>query len=783
MLKVVTLFLLIFFLITSTFVSAQQKTGEIHGTIVSKDKTPASYVNVVLKSIDIKTQADKNGKFLFINLPDLNDTLVISGVGFKTYQHIVGISNGQKLDLGIIHLDIAINQLQKVEVNGRISKSYKSDYSYDATKTQTELKDIPQAISTITKELINDKMQLHLTNALENVSGVTHYSGYEEYNIRGMHAENPSLINGLRTFNTALTSPMLVNVEKIEVIKGPTSVLYSNADPGGNINLVTKKPLQEKQYSIILGAGSWDAFNGQVDATGPLNKSGSWLYRLNAGGENTESFRNGYFLKSYQIAPSFSFIPNAKLKVNLDISVSHTHSVVDRGLPAFEGEKSLTSTPISLSVIQPGDYLKENNISTALTATYKFNSHVTFNTGLLNYITSQNLSEHGIKDFITNDSVNLNYNNRKVNTSTITFTNYFNFQFNTGNIKHQLLAGYDYIGTDMSTTQWEGELPRFGEDLGIVGTFSLRHPQYLSRPVNTYEHEEAEEDEDDEAEGEYATHGVYIQEQLTYNKWQLIASLRGEFFKSGEEEDAMRITKLLPRIGITYAVVKDIRLYATYNRGFDPFEPTSVLQVFNEGYKPLNSEMFETGIKADLLKNKLSTSLAIYQITIDNLSVNANDTSNPNLYVQRGEQRSRGVEAELQGDLTDNLSLALAYALNETKITKSITPNEIGQIAENAPMHSSSSWVNYNFKKGFLKGLGISAGHTQTGKRNTLESGVTLPGYCVFNGGIHYGIQHINIAVNMNNLFNTTYWTSAYNNLNKWPGNPRNIMIKFGYSF
>ncbi|MDP4241036.1 MAG: TonB-dependent receptor [Bacteroidota bacterium] len=782
MYKAVIPFLLIFFLITSASVLAQQKTAGIQGKIISKDKTSASYVTIILKGIDMRTQADKNGCFSFNNLPDLNDTLVISGIGFKTYKNVINISNGQRIDLGIIHLDFAIKQLKKVEVNGRIVKSYKSDFSYDATKTQTELIDIPQAVSTVTKELINDKMQLHLTNALENISGVTQYSGYEEYNIRGLHAENPCLINGMRTFNTSLTSPMLVNVEKVEVIKGPTSVLYSNADPGGNINLVTKKPLPEKQYSFILGAGSWNAFNGQVDATGPLNKSGSWLYRLNAGGENTESFRNGYFLKSYQIAPSFSFTPNSKLKVNLDISVSHTHSVVDRGLPTFGGEKSLTSTPTNLTVIQPGDFLKENNVSTALTAIYKINSSITFNTGLLNYLTSQNLSEHGIKDYITMDSVNLNYNNRKVSTNTITFTNYFNFKFNTGKFKHQLLVGYDFIGTDMSTTQWQGELSQFGENMGIVGTFSLRHPQYLPRPVNIYAHRIVTEEGEDEAEGEYATNGVYVQEQLSYNKWQLIASLRGEFFQSGEDDDAMRITKLLPRIGITYAVAKEIRLYATYNRGFDPFEPTSVLQVFNQPFKPLNSEMFESGIKADLLSNKLSSSLAIYQISIDNLSVNANDASNPNLYIQRGEQRSRGIEAELQGNLTDNLSLAFEYALNKTEITKSINQNEIGTIAENAPMHSSSSWLNYNFRSGFLKGLGLSCGHFQTGKRNTLESGVTLPGYCVFNGSIHYAIHHINIAVNINNLFNTSYWASAYNNLNKWPGNPRNMMIRFGYS-
>ena len=775
----------ILFLLPIANLMAQQGTAGIHGKIQATDNRPASYVTVALKGIGIVTEADVNGNFSFMHLPSLKDTLVIYGVGFVSYQQVIRLDNNQQTELGIILLYYAVNQLQNVEITGRIARSFKSDYSFAATKTQTAVKDIPQAVSSVTKELINDKMQLHLTNALENVPGITHYSGYEEYNIRGLHAENARLINGLRTFNTSLTSPLLVNIERVEVLKGPTSVLYGNCDPGGTINLVTKKPLRTKQYSLIAGAGSWDAYNLQADATGPLNRRETWLYRVNAGYENTRSFRNGYFLQAYQVAPSFSFIPNDKLQVNLDISISHTNSVVDRGQPALNGETGLTSTPINLSVIHPGDYLKETNISTVLSATYTFNKHVSFNTGLLNYMTSQRLSEHGIKNFITNDSANLYYNYRKVNTGTYNFTNYFSFLFNTGQFKHQLLVGYDYIGTDRKSSGWQGELADFGAGNGIVGTFSLRHPQYRARPVNSFTQISDTSGGADIADGEYATHGVYVQEQSSYNKWQVIAGLRAELYQSGDEAkgDVSHVNRLLPRIGVTYAAAKDIRVYASYNSGFDPFEPSTVVQVFNEPYKPVTSAMYETGIKADLLQNKLAASLAVYQITINNLAVNANDANNPNLFVQRGVQRSRGAEVEVQGNFTRDLSVALTYSLNKTEIIKSIKQDEVGRVAENAPRHSSTSWVKYNFSKGWLKGFGLSGGHTQAGKRNTLVSSVTLPGYCVLNGGIHYTANRINIALNINNLFNTSYWSAAYNNTNKWPGAPRNFMLRLGYNF
>ncbi len=686
--------------------------------------------------------------------------------------------------LGNIQIQLTSIRLQNIEITGRNSRSYKSDYSFAATKTQALLIDIPQSLSTVTKELINDKMQLHLNQALENIPGVTHYSGYEEYNIRGLHAENARLINGLRSYNTSLTSPLLVNIERVELIKGPAAVLYGNCDPGGTINMVTKKPLTDKQYAISLGTGSWNAYNGQMDATGSLNNKATWLYRLNAGFEKTKSFRNGYFLNAYQIAPSISFIPNNRLRINLDLSLTNTHSVVDRGQPGFEDNQNLFATPIKLSVIQPTDYLKENNISAVLSATYQINKRISFNTSLLHYNTSQKLSEHGIEDYINSDSVYLNYNYRKINTQTNTFSNYFSFNFQSKEIKQQVLVGYEFINNNVDLNAWQGALPGYGTGALIVGSFGLLHPEYVHRNVSGYQQVADTASGEDMANALYTTHGVYLQDYLTFRKWQIVAGLRAEFYTAGIEEDAnASINKLLPRLGITYSINKNLRLYTSYNTGFDPFEPSSVIQVFNQPFKPVTSYMFEAGIKTSILKNRVLGTIAFYQININNLAVNANDNSNPNLFVQRGEQQSKGMELELQGSFNKKLSANINYAYNQTQIIKSIKPEDVGRIAENAPNHSSSSWIKYQFYRGVLNGWGLSLGHTQASERNTLDPAIKLPGYCVWNGGIQYSLRRFKIAFNLNNLFNTTYWASAYNNLNKWPGAPRNFMSRIQYIF
>ncbi len=780
--KIARFIFFILFLCPQNIFSQTENSGIIKGNIFTTDGKPAAYVTIELKKLGKIFAAEKNGSFIIQNLPALNDTMTISGVGLVTYKKYIQLNAAQTLDLGSITLEYNIVQLQDVEITGRIAQSYKSDYSFAGTKIQTALKDIPQSVSTVTKELIKDKMDLHLADALDDVAGVTHYSGYDEYSIRGLRAENPHLINGLRTYNTSLTNPMLVNVERIEVIKGPTSVLYGNADPGGTINLVTKKPLAVKDFQIDLYKGSWNTLRAQTDITGALNKSKKILYRFNAGYDNQKSFRNQFYSKSFQAAPSLSFVPNEKIQLNLDVSVSHTNTVVDRGQPGFEDDNNLKSTPISLMVTQPGDYLKETNIASILSFSYKFNSHITFNSAYLNYRTRQSLSEHGIEDYITDDSVYLYYTNRQVNTVTNNLTNYFTFQFNTGKFNHQLNGGYDFIKSSVDVAQWRGELAdEFGDGSGIAGTFSLKNPQYAKRPVNQYEHEDGEEGEGFEAE-EYYTHGLYIQEQLSYKKWKLLTSLREEFYTS-TGDNSITENVLLPRIGLVYAATPNVHIYTTYNKGFDPFEPAVGLQVFNEPFRPVYSKMLETGVKTDFFKNKLSATLAFYQVTLKNVAVNANDPANPDLYVQRGEEQSRGIETEANGNILPNLSLSVSYAYNVAKISKSDKPGEVGTIKENAPRNSSGSRLKYSFTKGILKGFGILAGHTQAGKRNTLDPTLILPGYCIFNTGVQYSHNHISIAFNLNNIANKTYWPAAYNNINKWPGTPRNYMIRLGYHF
>ena len=138
---------------------------------------------------------------------------------------------------------------------------------------------------------------------------------------------------------------------------------------------------------------------------------------------------------------------------------------------------------------------------------------------------------------------------------------------------------------------------------------------------------------------------------------------------------------------------------------------------------------------------------------------------------------------EATGNVLPNLSVNLSYAYCVAIVTESEVPSQIGTRVENAPKNESGSWIKYTIPNGFLKGFGISAGHSQVGERATLDPAITLPGYFVVNGGIHYMHKHYKFAFNIYNITNQTYWMGAYNNVNKWPGQPRNAMANWGYVF
>ena len=207
---------------------------------------------------------------------------------FLTLLLLSAACNAQRADT-----DSSSVVIQTVEITGRKSKSYISEYSFAATKTAMKNIDLPLTLNTVTKELMRDRQAFQLGDVMKNVSGVSPSSYYNQYSIRGISQnEEGQIINGMRTRQNYFLQPMTANIERVEVFKGPASITMSSVDPGGTINMVTKKPLARPQYEIDLSAGSFKTYRVTTDLTGPLNRSKTLLYRFNGAYQDARSFRD-----------------------------------------------------------------------------------------------------------------------------------------------------------------------------------------------------------------------------------------------------------------------------------------------------------------------------------------------------------------------------------------------------------------------------------------------------------------------------------------------------------
>jgi iron complex outermembrane receptor protein len=807
------------------------------GFIQSESNELIGSATIVLKnkSFNKTIKSEENGSFKFTNIETGVYTLSVSMIGYELYTDLINIESN-KLDYKI-KLISKINNLQTVEVIGRSSKKYNSDYSFGATKIAALVKDIPLSIGTVTKELIADRQSFQLADAVKNVSGVVPSSFYNQYSIRGISQnEEGQIINGMRTRQFYFLQPLTTNIERIEVIKGPASATFSSVDPGGSINMVTKKPLSVERKEISFTAGSFNTLRGTLDFTGPLNKEKSLLYRINGAYQEAGSYRDLVKNNSFLFSPSISYILSEKTAINVEMIFSNMVGNLDRGQPIFgavAGVTNLNSTPISLNLGAPNDFFKSKEFITTSTLTHKFNKAISFNATYMKQTWEEDLLEHrttnafapDINNQPVNSLVSMQVVQRKQNWNIDNFNTYLNFDFKTGSLDHQLLIGYDLHS-------WEklkggGQNAARGYLLNNGGTantfvlsnaanyqtvvidgktlpkpnvphFSLNNPTYTIRNINEYIFNQRIAI----PSALTTTNSIYIQENLKWKKFIVLLGLRQEWFKditNHETTNELSFTnsKLLPRVGITYAVSNKTNIYATYLEGYQPQSNTVTLLPNTANYfwtsqsasrfKPLISDLKEFGVKSTVLNGSINITASIYEINQKNLLLNANLAAFPDSLVTRGAQRSRGFEIETNGYLLPNWQINASYSYIDAEIIEDNDPSLKGARTQNTPINSANIWSRYNFVKGkFLKDIGLGIGMQYNGSRIPwFTRAFEVPSYTIFDMALYYtpGKSNIQIALNVNNVLNKTYWLGAQNYTRLFPGAPRNVMLTATYRF
>ncbi|WP_316734673.1 TonB-dependent siderophore receptor [Pedobacter aquatilis] len=804
--------LLIFFIYAiPSEVSAQSAETVLAGIVSNSMGSAIQGATVRVESQNVKT--DDAGAFKIVLKRSGKFNIQISSVGYEQLKQNLEIREGSENRFSFT-LKSSSQALQQVEILGRKSTSYKTDYSFGATKTATYLKDIPQSVSIITKELITDRQIERAWDATKMMSGVNRYSNYNDIVIRGFRSgENqPRLINGLRAAFGYFDQPVTANLERIEVVKGPASALFGNAVPGGTINFVTKKPLAENRYGLNFTGGSFNTFRGAADFTGPINKDSTILYRFNAAYSNAQSFRNLQGGENYVIAPSFSFLPSEKTRINVDLVYNQSNSKIDRGQPVFGASSAsdIYATPIALAIGAPNDFYKVKNLQLNLGLTHDFNENLSFNASYMKFGWDEKLLEHRTSNTFAVDGngkeipskVAMQVFDRLQRLSSDNLNAFFRYKVKHGQFKHSILLGYDYIQQirPVGSTQNVARGYRNAANTGIITSynpakksdylldangnpvpnvahFDLVNVQYPIRNTNGYFFTAT-----NYAASKYAINAVYAQDQMSIGKLQVLLGLRQEFYADYTNHNESNETKVIqrafiPRLGLTYTLHPQINVYGTYTEGYQPQSASTFSNPNNGGpFSPSTSNMIEFGAKASLFEERLAANISVYKIKQKNVLVSANDPINTDLLRQRGEEQSSGFEVELIGNILPNLSVNANYAYNEATIVQGL-PAEEGMQKANAPKHLSNLWLKYDIYNGDLAGLGFGGGLNYSSKRNTEILSLQLPAYSTVDVAAYYTFQRIRLSMNFNNVFNQKYWIAGYNYTRIFPGEPRNIMF------
>ena len=812
-----------------------QESISVRGRVTDTQGQPLLGVSVILEGTTKGASTNEKGFYEVHHVPVGKQTFVFSSMGYQTVKQDFDVAPNPSGTH--THLDITLQeeaqQLQEVEIIGRRESSYKNTTSFSGTKTATAIRDIPQTINYVTKEVILDQGASTVNDVVKNVSGVSQYTTYNDFSIRGFRTtgnrNSGNLLNGMRAQTSLWSASSLANIERVEVIKGPAAALFGNAAPGGIINRVTKKPLLERQHSVSVNTGSWGTLKSYGDFTGPLNESKSLLYRLNLGYETTDGYRDLQGRNTLTIAPSFSFIPNEKTRFNVDITYYRLDGKVDRGQTIF-GDADLYSVPITRSLSATNDFLRETQINVTLGLTHKITEDLSFNSTYLNSSYSEDLREHNqANSYYMQQGNKINTGDqskilmqallRERTFRNNSFNNYLNYTFTTGALKHTLLVGYDYFQVELlpgasqltaggyllkngkTTTTFDPAkintyvLDANSKPLTNVAVFDLNNPTAgnVMKETNKYIFTSG-----NTKPSLQTSHGVYLQEQLEISMVKVLLGLRKEFFVDytnykENNEEKIEQQALIPRIGLVVTATDNINFYSTWLKGFEPQSASIQADPDRYGgpFDPVYSELYEVGVKTDWFQKRLSATASVFKIIQQNSLYPASPAvpGKPDLRMQIGEEESNGFEFDLAGEITPNWSILASYAYIDARITKTASNSEkdFDMQRPSTPRHSGNIWTKYIITEGPLKHLGFGAGYNfvterygQVGRRaNT----TVYPGYGLVNAVLYYKINQIQLQLNLNNILNKTHWVGGYDKLRSFPGAPRNVNISISYKF
>ncbi|MDR7131559.1 iron complex outermembrane receptor protein [Algoriphagus sp. 4150] len=736
---------------------AQQNSATIQGKILNQGGQPLPFANVHLKNQNKGALTDEEGLFSIDQVSAGKYLLVISHLGYTTKEIQIKLENGQALSVPAVRLPENGSDLQEFTVtDSKVNPLADKRTDYVARMPLENLEN-PQVYNVVTKELIQEQVITNVGETLRNAPGVVpvvYPSGGFGTTFRGFNI-GINARNGMET-TTGRSSVDIANVERIEILKGPSGTLFGGnvSSFGGVVNLVTKKPAEANKTEVSYTTGSYNLHRITADINKPLNKDNTVLFRLNAAVHKEKSFLDYGFYNAYLISPSLLYKASDRLTFTLDaelLNVNSTRNLYSRYAPG-----SGITSPKDLKV----DYRKAffHHDADAETSSTKIFAEA-------KYRLSENWTSSTLLSFVGED-VDHSYQYyatwlsptraaRSAGNWHSIYNNYTNIQeningeFTTGNIKHKVLIGASYrLFQSRSESGTTGNL----DTVDVTKDFlPLRRqniePHIVSgqwpgwNTVNTH------------TLSGYATDVIAWTDRLS-----TMLSLRVDYFDRKEQGGAegFQQTALSPKLGVVYQVVKDqVSVFGNYMNGFQNQAPRMQPDGSQLVLDPVYAVQSEGGIKTEAFDKRLSATFSYYHISIDN----AIRMNTDGFAVQDGEQVSKGFDIELIANPIPGLNVMAGYAYNDNRIVKTSDESIEGNKATDAPENMVNFWASYTLQHK-LKGLGFGFGGNYVGKSYMFSDNIfSIPAYTVLNTSAFYDQAKWRASVKLNNLTNEKYWT------------------------
>jgi iron complex outermembrane recepter protein len=656
-------------------------------------------------------------------------------------------------------------EIEIIATGEQEEEGYRVTDTNTATKTDTPIRDVPGNIQVIPQEIIKDQGAIRIDEAVRNVSGVnfSQNSGGRDslFNVRGFEANQYK--NGfLEDFFSTRTETEIANIERIEILKGPASVLFGQSQPSGTINIVTKKPLKQPYLVSSFTAGSYELIRPSFDISWPLNKDGSLAYRLNFAFESADSFRDTVQTERVFVAPVLQWEISDRTTLTLEGEYLADERPIDRGIVAIGN--SPADLPVSRFL---GDATRQGEFDEYrgyLSLKHQFSDRFTFNSSFRVTSSREEGSSLEASELLEdNRTLLLGGFAGGQYYETYTWQNDLISKFNTGAIDHTLLFGFEL---NRKTAFLYDNFFDTAEN-----SIDIFNPVYEF--TSNLEPDTAFNNSTTKANG----FGIYLQDQIAFtDNLKMVLGGRFDTYESKDrnpnapEFDADLETEAFsPRIGIVYQPIKPISLYANYS---ESFFPQTGLLTGGGAVQPEIGEQYEIGVKADVLDNRISTTLAFYDITKSNVLTDDPNNPDPDFSIQVGEQKSQGVELDVKGEILPGWDVIASYAYTDAKISED-NSFPVDNRLNNVPFNTVSLWTNYEFQNNALKGFALGAGLFFVDERSgDLDNSFTVDGYTRVDAAISYTTDNLRLAVNFKNLFDTKYFDGSQSSDSITPGEP-----------